>query len=115
MRPLKIIYFMGFMVLGIWASSSYGELTISHLKVEPLLANDIIVRYAWKVDVSSDEEGERHCDLKISFFDASGSVILSKTVPVSVSRGKNPVSGHGVCKPEIWDRIKEYRAIISCP
>ena len=94
---------------------AFAEINISDLDVKAVISNEFIVRYSWKIDVYFSEDRPMNCKLKILFFDANGSEIHSKSRPLSLSHGTTHLTGHGVCKPEVWKKIKEYKAHIKCP
>jgi hypothetical protein len=87
---------------------------ITSLKVEASVANDIIVKYVWRMEVSSGDEASIHCKFRLSFFDENGTEIQSKTDFVTISNGVNRFSGAGICNPGVWKRVKEYKAHLTC-
>jgi hypothetical protein len=87
---------------------------IATLNVEAAVANDIIVKYVWRIEISSDDEESINCKLRLIFFDEKGTKLQSKTEFISISTGKNRFSGSGICKPGVWKRVKEYKAHLTC-
>ena len=93
----------------------FAEMEISNLEISPVVANKFIVQYSWKVDVNCPEDKSNPCGMRIIFFDASGIELHSKSRMVSLNKGMNHLSGHGICKPEVWEKIREYKVHITCP
>jgi hypothetical protein len=93
---------------------AFAEMSIIKLEVEPVVYNDIIVRYKWIMDVLFEEEMSGNCELKITFFDSAGSAVHGKSQIIMLDQGENHLSGHGVCKPALWKKITDYKAHISC-
>ena len=111
---MKCTPFFTFMIFFLMVVPATGEMSISHIEVKAVVANEIIVKYSWEIDVSFSEDKPVSCKMKITFFDASGVEIHSKSQYISLSHGSNHFTGHGICKPEIWKKLKEYKAHIEC-
>ena len=96
------------------ALPAFAEMDISNLEVKAVVSNNFIVQYSWEMDVSFGEDKPEKCTLKISFYDDSDFEVYSKSGDVSLSPGSNHVTGQGVCRPDVWKKIKEYKARIQC-
>jgi hypothetical protein len=107
---------MPLVLLFVWWAPVFAnaEMEITSLNVEAAVANDIIVTYEWRLEVSSIQDESMNCELGIRFFDESGTQILSRTEFVSISKGMNRLKGSGICKPDVWNRVKEYKAHLTC-
>ena len=112
---MKRIFFLTLMIFFLLLLPAFADMNISDLEVKAVVSNAYIVSYSWKMDVAFGEDKLRSCKLKILFFDASGSEIYSKSRYISLSPGSNHFTGRGICKPEVWKKIKEYKAHIKCP
>jgi len=114
MNIRKILAFTTFLVFLSINGLLFAQMSISNLEVKTVVSNEIIVKYSWKMDVSFSEDRSIDCKLKIIFLDAYGSEIHSKTQTVFLSNGTNHLTGHGICKPDVWKKIEEYKAHIKC-
>jgi len=114
MTAMKVIYFFSFILFFLMVDPTFAEMNISNLEVKAVISNDIIVKYLWEMDVSFSEEESMTCKLKITFFNDNGAEIHSKSRHISLSNGSNHLTGKGLCKPDVWKKIKEYKAHIMC-
>ena len=115
MTVMKAIFFFQFMLFFPMVHPAFAEMNISDLEVKAVISNDIIVEYSWTMDVYFSEEKSMNCKLKITFFNDNRAEIHSKSLYISLSNGSNHLTGKGICNPDVWTKIKEYKAHITCP
>jgi hypothetical protein len=114
MKIIRVASLIAILGLFIPALPAFAEVRILSFEVEPVVSNRYLVQYSWKMRVSSGEERLGNCTLRISFLDVNGFQIYSKARYLSLSQSSGEITGRGICKPETWQRTKEYKAHIKC-
>lgn len=114
MSTIKRTSIFTLLVFFLMVIPTFAEMDISNLELKAVVSNNFIVQYSWEMDVSFGEDKSEKCILKISFYDDNGFEIYSKSGYVSLSPGSNHVTGQGVCRPDVWQKTKEYKARIQC-